>query len=114
MEVVIVVVYVDGGFEVVKELILCFWGDCVIRVEVDVCDVKILLQEWVQVCGLQFLKYEMVFCSGFDYVLVFMIVVMLENGESDQVIVGFKWLVEQVVVKVLLDCLILQVLGYLV
>lgn len=66
-EVVIVVVYLDVGFEFVCEVVLWFWGLWIDQVEDDVWDVKILLQEWVQVCGQKLFVYIEVGCDGFDY-----------------------------------------------
>lgn len=103
MEAVIAAVYVDGGFEAAKELILRLWGDRVTRVEADARDAKTSLQEWAQARGLQPPKYETVSRSGPDHAPVFTIAATLENGESDQATAGSKRLAEQAAAKVLLD-----------
>ena len=103
MEAVIAAVYVDGGFEAAKELILRLWGDRVTRVEADARDAKTSLQEWAQARGLQPPKYETVSRSGPDHAPVFTISATLENGESDQATAGSKRLAEQAAAKVLLD-----------
>ena len=103
MEAVIAAVYVDGGFEAAKELILRLWGDRVTRVEADARDAKTSLQEWAQARGLQPPKYETVSRSGPDHAPVFTISATLENGESDLATAGSKRLAEQAAAKVLLD-----------
>ena len=103
MEAVIAAVYVDGGFEAAKDLILRLWGDRVTRVEADARDAKTCLQEWAQARGLQPPKYETVSRSGPDHAPVFTISATLENGESDQATAGSKRLAEQAAAKVLLD-----------
>lgn len=103
MEAVIAAVYVDGGFEAAKELILRLWGDRVTRVEADARDAKTSLQEWAQARGLQPPKYETVSRSGPDHAPIFTISATLENGESDQATAGSKRLAEQAAAKVLLD-----------
>ena len=48
MEAVIAAVYVDGGFDAERDLILRLWGARIAAVERDARDPKTALQEWAQ------------------------------------------------------------------
>ncbi|HBZ44219.1 MAG TPA: ribonuclease III, partial [Maritimibacter sp.] len=48
MEAVIAAVYLDGGFEAAKEMVIRLWGKRIDSVEADARDPKTALQEWAQ------------------------------------------------------------------
>lgn len=103
MEVVLVVIYLDVGLDVVCCVILMLWVNCLVIVDQDSCDVKIVFQEWVQVYGMGLFCYVQIVWFGLDYVLEFEIIVWLDDGCEVNVIgKGIKCSIEQVVVIVLL------------
>ena len=57
MEAVIAAVYLDGGFDAARALVLRLWGERIDRVEDDARDAKTALQEWAQARGLQPPRY---------------------------------------------------------
>lgn len=77
-------VYIDGGYEAAKKVILHLWGDNIRTLEDAPQDPKTELQEWVQARGLPLPKYEVVEKSGPDHAPVFTISVVVEGYESIQ------------------------------
>ncbi|THD72044.1 ribonuclease III [Thalassobius vesicularis] len=102
MEAVIAAVYLDGGLEAARDLILTHWGKRVDKVETDARDAKTSLQEWAQARGQQPPTYSEVARSGPDHAPVFTIAVTLESGESAQATAGAKRQAEQSAAKALL------------
>ncbi|MGH1415980.1 MAG: ribonuclease III [Pelagimonas sp.] len=105
MEAVIAAVYIDGGFEAAKELILRLWGHRIESVETDAKDAKTALQEWAQARGLEPPKYEQISRSGPDHAPVFTIEARLASGETSQATAGSKRQAEQAAAKALLTSL---------
>jgi len=103
MEAVIAAVYLDGGFEVARALVLRLWGKRIDSVEEDARDAKTALQEWAQARGLPPPRYETLGREGPDHAPVFRIAVQLENGASEEASAGSKRLAEQTAAKALLQ-----------
>ena len=102
MEAVIAAVYLDGGFEAAKALVLRLWGKRVTAVDADARDAKTALQEWAQARKLPPPKYVVVERTGPDHAPVFTIEARLENGESQSATANSKRQAEQAAAKVLL------------
>ncbi|WP_417720243.1 ribonuclease III [Salipiger sp.] len=103
MEAVIAAVYLDGGFDAAKEMILRLWGPRVAEVEKDARDPKTGLQEWAQGRGMPPPAYVETARSGPDHAPVFTIEVRLETGETAQATAGNKRQAEQAAARALLD-----------
>ena len=82
MEAVLAAIYIDGGFEVAREVIMRLWGDRLDAVEDDARDAKTALQEWAQANGMPPPSYEQTGRSGPDHAPVFDITVRLADGRS--------------------------------
>ncbi len=95
MEAVIAAVYLDGGFEVAREMILRLWGERVSTVQQDARDPKTSLQEWAQARGMTPPAYVETSRSGPDHAPVFTIEVRLTSGQSAQATAGSKRKAEQ-------------------
>lgn len=80
IEAVIAAVYLDGGFDAARALVLRLWGTRVETVEEDARDAKTALQEWAQARKLPPPKYVQTARSGPDHQPVFTIAARLENG----------------------------------
>ena len=102
MEAVIAAVYLDGGFEEAKSLILRLWGDRIASVKEDARDPKTSLQEWAQARGFEPPRYVQVARKGPDHAPVFTIAAQLENGQSAEATAGSKRMAEQAAAKTLL------------
>lgn len=102
MEAVIAAVYLDGGFETARELVLRLWGERISHVEEDARDAKTALQEWAQARGLPPPGYDTVSREGPDHAPVFTIAVRLASGETEQAQAGAKRQAEQAAAAALL------------
>ncbi|WP_457645621.1 ribonuclease III [Profundibacter sp.] len=102
MEAVIAAVYLDGGFEAAKALVLRLWGKRVTAVDADARDAKTALQEWAQARKLPPPKYVVVERTGPDHAPVFTIEARLENGERESATANSKRQAEQAAAKLLL------------
>jgi ribonuclease-3 len=103
MEAVIAAVYLDGGFDAARALILRLWGARITSVEEDAKDAKTALQEWAQGRGLTTPQYVLVERSGPDHAPVFTIEARLPTGETATATAGNKRQAEQAAAKALLD-----------
>lgn len=103
MESVIAAVYLDGGIEPARDLIVKHWGKRIDKVEDDARDAKTSLQEWAQARAQQPPKYSEVARSGPDHAPVFTISVTLQSGEEAMATAGSKRQAEQAAAKDLLD-----------
>ncbi len=95
MEAVIAAVYLDGGFEVAREMILRLWGERVSTVQQDARDPKTSLQEWAQARGMTPPAYVETARSGPDHAPVFTIEVRLASGQKADATAGSKRKAEQ-------------------
>jgi len=103
MEAVIAAVYLDGGFDTARDMIVRLWGKRVEAVEDDARDAKTSLQEWAQARGLQPPRYVEIRRSGPDHAPVFTIAARLASGEEAEATAGSKRQAEQAAAKALLD-----------
>ncbi|MFC2969911.1 ribonuclease III [Acidimangrovimonas pyrenivorans] len=103
MEAVIAAVYLDGGFEAARAMILRLWGKRIASVEADSRDAKTSLQEWAQARGMAPPKYVETGRSGPDHAPVFTVEVRLENGAAASARAGAKRQAEQTAAKALLE-----------
>lgn len=102
IEAVIAAVYLDGGFDAAKDLVLRLWGDRIGAVKEDARDSKTALQEWAQARKLSPPKYVETARSGPDHAPVFTISAQLENGAQATASAPSKRAAEQVAAKALL------------
>ncbi|MCL3881316.1 ribonuclease III [Marivita sp. GX14005] len=102
LEAVIAAVYLDGGFDAAKDMVLRLWGKRIGAVEDDARDAKTALQEWAQARGMSPPSYVEVARDGPDHAPNFTISVQLDNGASAQSRAGSKRQAEQSAAKALL------------
>ncbi len=103
MEAVIAAVYLDGGFEAAKEMVIRLWGKRIDSVEADARDPKTALQEWAQARKMPPPAYTEVARSGPDHAPEFTIEARLDNGETAKATAKSKRAAEQDAAKALLD-----------
>lgn len=103
MEAVIAAVYLDGGFEAARDVILRLWGARVATVEADARDPKTALQEWAQARKMPPPTYVETARSGPDHAPEFTIEAQLENGEVASAKATSKRAAEQQAARALLD-----------
>ena len=103
MEAVIAAVYLDGGLEAAKPMILRLWGDRITKVEADARDAKTTLQEWAQARGQTPPMYKEVSRSGPDHAPIFTIRCELQSGQHAEAQAGSKRIAEQHAAKSLLQ-----------
>lgn len=80
MEALIAAIYLDGGFDAARDVIVRFWRKRISSVEADARDAKTALQEWAQARKLAPPRYVEVARSGPDHAPTFTIEVQLDNG----------------------------------
>ena len=102
MEAVIAAVYLDGGIDAARALILRLWGGRIDTVEDDAKDAKTSLQEWAQARRQEPPKYTQTNRSGPDHAPVFTIEVRLTSGQSASATAPNKRQAEQQAAKTLL------------
>lgn len=102
MEAVIAAVYLDGGFEAARSVVLRLWGGRVGAVEADARDAKTALQEWAQARGMPPPEYVELRRKGPDHAPVFTIEARLDSGQSAEATAGSKRQAEQTAAKALL------------
>jgi ribonuclease-3 len=102
MEAVIAAVYLDGGLEAARHIILRHWGARIDGVRTHPPDAKTALQEWAQARGLKPPVYVDLDRTGPDHAPVFSVEVQLENGRSAQGQAASKRAAQQAAAEVLL------------
>lgn len=102
MEAVIAAVYLDGGFEAARDVVLRLWGKRIETVDADARDPKTALQEWAQARGMHPPAYVETDRTGPDHAPVFTIEVRLDSGEAEQAQAASKRAAEQAAAKGLL------------
>jgi ribonuclease-3 len=102
LEALIAAVYLDGGFDAARALVLRLWGPRVGAVEQDARDAKTSLQEWAQARGMAPPVYTEAAREGPDHAPVFTVQVVLANGETEVARAGTKRLAEQQAARALL------------
>lgn len=84
MEAVIAAVYLDGGLEAARGVVLRLWGGRIAAAPEDARDAKTALQEWAQARGLPLPDYAMVSREGPDHAPRFVIEARLSTGEVER------------------------------
>ncbi|HPD93701.1 MAG: ribonuclease III [Rhodobacter sp.] len=102
MEAVLAAVYLDGGLEAARAVILRHWADRVARVEADARDAKTALQEWAQARGEAPPVYVEISREGPPHAPVFTIEVRLADGNAARAKAGSKRAGEQAAAQSLL------------
>lgn len=102
MEAVLAAVYLDGGLEAARQVILSHWAERIEQVEEDARDPKTALQEWAQARGLPPPRYVETGREGPPHAPVFTLEARLENGESAAATAGSKRNAEQAAARALL------------
>lgn len=102
LEAVIAAVYLDGGFDAARALILRLWSGRIQDVAQDARDAKSALQEWAQGRGMAPPIYAETARSGPDHQPVFTVEVRVESGEVERAVAGSKRLAEQTAARALL------------
>lgn len=82
MEAVIAAIYLDGGLQAARSVVLTLWGQRIETVETDARDPKSALQEWAQARGLAPPSYTEVTRSGPDHAPIFTIEAALASGQT--------------------------------
>ena len=82
MEAVIAAIYLDGGLDAARELILRHWKTAMAQVKTDARDAKTSLQEWAQARGQTPPKYVLINRSGPDHAPQFLVEAQLQNGPT--------------------------------
>jgi ribonuclease-3 len=103
MEAVIAAVYLDGGFDAAREVILRLWGTRVASVAEDARDAKTALQEWAQARGMAPPVYEELSRQGPDHAPVFRVAARLSDGRMAEAEGRVKRQAEQAAARALLD-----------
>jgi ribonuclease-3 len=102
MEAVIAAVYLDGGLDAARGMILRLWGARITGVKDDARDPKTALQEWAQARAMTPPRYVVVDRSGPDHAPVFTIRVALDSGVDETAQAGTKRQAEQAAAQALL------------
>jgi ribonuclease-3 len=105
MEAVLAAIYLDGGFQAAKDIILQLWEKRISSVELDARDSKTRLQEWAQARRLEPPVYTLIDRTGPDHSPIFNIEVELKTGEKVSAQAGNKRDAEQNAAKMLLKIL---------
>ncbi|MCI5059655.1 MAG: ribonuclease III [Alphaproteobacteria bacterium] len=75
-------IYLDGGYEPVRKVVLNLWGDNIHTLETAPQDPKTELQEWLQARGLALPVYEIIAKEGPDHAPDFTVSLSAEGLES--------------------------------
>ncbi|MDT8854519.1 ribonuclease III [Paracoccaceae bacterium Fryx2] len=102
MEAVIAAVYMDGGYDAARAMVLRLWSGRIDAVAPDARDAKTALQEWAQARGLPPPSYIEKGRDGPDHQPVFTVEVRLENGATEVARSGTKRQAEQAAARALL------------
>ena len=103
MEAVIAAVYMDGGFDAARAVILRLWGARVAGVAEDARDAKTALQEWAQARGMTPPVYSEMSRSGPDHAPLFRVEARLSDGTAETAEGRVKRQAEQAAARALLD-----------
>jgi len=102
LEAVIAAVYLDGGYEAARRVVLRIWGARIAAVDSDARDAKTALQEWAQARGQVPPDYTEISREGPDHAPVFTIEARLASGEAEVATAPTKRQAEQAAADVLL------------
>ncbi|MCC7321470.1 MAG: ribonuclease III [Rubellimicrobium sp.] len=102
MEAVIAAIYLDGGLEAARAVVLRLWGERIATVDADARDPKTALQEWAQARGEPPPAYVETARTGPDHQPVFTIEVRTASGASERATAPSKRAAEQAAAAALL------------
>ena len=103
MEAVLAAIYLDGGFQAARKVVLALWATRLANIEDDPRDAKTALQEWAQAQGMGPPGYRVAERSGPDHAPSFRIVVRLDDGrEAEASGTGTKRNIEQAAASAML------------
>ncbi len=102
LEAVIAAVYLDGGFDAARSVILRLWDGRIGAVETDARDAKTALQEWAQARGQTPPTYTEQSRTGPDHQPIFTVEVRLDDGHTELASAGSKRQAEQAAARELL------------
>ncbi|MBB5220900.1 ribonuclease-3 [Amaricoccus macauensis] len=105
MEAVIAAVYLDGGYDAARRLILDVWGERITGANVVTHDAKTALQEWAQARGLPPPEYVDVSRDGPDHAPVFRVAARLADGRAAEGEASSKRAAQQAAAETLLASL---------
>ena len=105
MEAVIAAVYLDGGFEAARSLVLRAWGARVAGARDLGRDAKTLLQEWAQSRGFRPPAYVDLDREGPDHAPIFSVAVQLDDGRSAEARAASKRAAQQAAAEAMLAAL---------
>jgi ribonuclease-3 len=103
MEAVIAAVYLDGGYETARDMVLRLWRARIVQVKADARDAKTALQEWAQARRQPPPAYREISREGPDHAPVFTVEVSLPNGEKETAAAQTKRQAEQAAAQALLE-----------
>jgi len=103
MEAVLAAVYLDGGLEAARAVILHHWAGHLASAELDARDPKTALQEFVQARGEAPPVYDEINREGPPHAPLFTIEVRLADGMAHSATAGSKRQAEQAAARALLD-----------
>jgi len=90
MEAVLAAIYLDGGIEAARRVILSLWRDHIHTAETRAADPKSDLQEWAQARGMALPEYQDIGRTGPDHAPQFTIRVVLENKQYSEATASSK------------------------
>ena len=102
MEAVIAAVYLDGGLDAARGLVLRAWGGRIAEVDRVVRDAKTSLQEWAQARGLNPPLYIDIDRSGPDHAPLFVVEARLQDGRAAEGHAASKRAAQQAAAEALL------------
>lgn len=103
MEAVLAAIYLDGGLDAARAVILRRWRALIDTVDADARDPKTALQEWAQAGGNPPPAYTEIGREGPPHAPVFTIEVRLADGRSTTASAGSKRAAEQAAARTLLE-----------
>ena len=103
MEAVLAAVYLDGGLEAARGVILHHWKDRIAGVDADARDAKTSLQEWAQARGEPPPTYVETDRQGPSHAPIFTIEVRLADGRALASSAGSKRAAEMAAARAMLD-----------
>lgn len=105
VEALIAAVYLDGGLDAARAMILRLWGERIAQVEPDARDPKTTLQEWAQARGMRPPVYVIEARIGPDHAPKFRVSATLEDGRMAEGTASPKRAAEQAAARALLGVL---------
>lgn len=103
MEAVIAGVYLDGGFEAARAVVIALWAKRIESVAEDARDPKTALQEWAQARRQSPPSYIETAREGPDHAPIFTIEARLQTGEAEAAQAPSKRQAEQAAARALLN-----------